>query len=136
MSDRPRRRLLDRMSDSPCLLTRGSRITGDVETTGAFMVNGDIIGDGRIEGELSIAATAHWQGDVHAHSALIAGRVTGNLLVADKVEIAASARIQGSVTARRIAMARGATIDGEVTVTGTEPIVQFEERRHSEGTDR
>jgi cytoskeletal protein CcmA (bactofilin family) len=37
--------------------------------------------------------------------------------------------IRGRVQARSIAVARGATIDGEMMVTGTEPVVQFEEKR-------
>ena len=37
--------------------------------------------------------------------------------------------IRGRVTAGSIAMARGATIDGDVTVTGSEPILEFEEKR-------
>jgi cytoskeletal protein CcmA (bactofilin family) len=37
--------------------------------------------------------------------------------------------IRGRVSARSIAMARGATIDGDVIVTSGEPIVQFEEKR-------
>ena len=129
MSDTPRRRLLDKLSSSPSLLAPRSRVVGDIETPGALVVGGEVIGDGHVGGELSLAAEAHWQGELRARSAVIAGRLTGSITVSDKIEIAASAVIQGRVTARMIAMARGATIDGEVTVTGSEPITQFDERR-------
>src|SRR6185437_5542308 len=72
---------------------------------------------------------AHWQGEVHAASAIIAGRLTGSILVRGKIEIGARAVIHGRVTARHIAMARGATVDGEVHATGREPILEFEARR-------
>jgi cytoskeletal protein CcmA (bactofilin family) len=94
-----------------------------------LLVNGEVIGDGYIGGELSLSAEAHWQGDLRVRSAVIGGRITGSLLVADKLEIAASAVIRGRVAARLIAMARGASVDGEVTVTGDGPILEFEERR-------
>jgi cytoskeletal protein CcmA (bactofilin family) len=129
VSDAPRRRLLDRVGGLPSLLAAGSRVEGDIETAGALMVSGEVSGNGRIGGELSLSAEAHWLGDVLAQRAVIAGRLTGSITVADRIEIAASAVIQGRVTARMIAMARGATIDGEVTVTGSEPIVEFDERR-------
>lgn len=130
MSDTPRRRLLDKLaSSSPSLLAPRSRVVGDIETTGALVVGGDVIGDGNIGGELSLGADAHWQGELRVRSAVIAGRLTGAIAVTEKIEIAASAVIHGRVTARMIAMARGATIDGEVTVTGSEPIMQFDERR-------
>lgn len=130
MSDTPRRRLLDRVAGSPSLLAPGSRVTGDIETAGALMISGEVRGDGHIGGELSIAAEAHWIGDLRAQRAVIAGRLTGSIMVSERIEIASSAVIRGRVTARMIALARGATVEGEVTVTGSEPIVEFDERRN------
>jgi cytoskeletal protein CcmA (bactofilin family) len=133
MSAIPRRRFFDRLSGSPSLFSKGSRLSGDVETTGPLMLAGHVIGDGRIGGELSIGPEAHWEGNVYATSAMVAGKVTGSIVVSGKIEITASAVIRGRVCACNIAMARGATIDGEVAVTGTEPIVEFEERRAADG---
>jgi cytoskeletal protein CcmA (bactofilin family) len=129
MNDKSNRRILDRPTGSLSLLAGGSRVIGDVITPGALMIGGHICGDGNIGGELSVSAEAHWEGDVHANSAVIAGRITGCIVVRKKIEIAASAIIRGRVIAASIAMARGATIDGEVTVTGEHPIVEFDERR-------
>ena len=134
MSDTPRRRLLDRVGTSPSLLAAGTRVTGDIETPGALMVGGRVNGDGHIGGELSVGVGAHWEGDLVARSAVVAGRITGRIAVSDKIEIAATAVIQGRVTARMIAMARGATIEGDVTVTGSEPILEFDERRSPDGS--
>ena len=131
MSDTPHRRLLDRLGGPPSLLASGARLVGDIETLGPMMVSGHVVGDGSIGGELSISAGAHWQGDVHAERAVVAGQITGSITVNDKIEIAASAVIRGRVAARMIAMARGATIDGDITVTGGGPIVEFDEKRHS-----
>ena len=97
------------------------------------MIAGHLIGDGRVAGELVIGPEAHWEGNVYAQRAVVSGKVTGSIVVAEKIEIAASAVIRGRVSARSIAMARGATVDGEVAVTGTEPIVEFEERRTEPG---
>jgi cytoskeletal protein CcmA (bactofilin family) len=68
---------------------------------------------------------------VHAVSAVVAGQVTGAISVTERIEIAASAVIRGRVSARSIAMARGATIDGDVVITSGEPIVEFDEKRTS-----
>ena len=129
MTDTPRRRLLDRIGGTPSLLAPGTRLVGDIETPGALMLGGELQGDGHVRGELSIGLGAHWQGEVRARSAVVAGRVTGANIVAERIEIAATAVIRGRVAARSIAMARGATIDGEVIVTSGEPIVEFEEKR-------
>ena len=121
--------MLDRVAGVPSLIVAGARVVGDIETPGPLMLGGSIRGDGNVVGELSIGPEGHWEGEVHAASAVVVGRVTGAIILTDRIEIAASAVIKGRVTARKIAMARGATVDGEVTVTGGEPIVQFEEKR-------
>jgi len=133
MNDKANRRILDRPTGTLSLLATGARVTGDIETPGALMIGCHVLGDGNVGGELSVSAEAHWEGDVHAQSAVIAGRITGSIVVRKKIEIAASAVIRGSVIACSIAMARGATIEGQVTVTGNQPIVEFEEKRAPAG---
>jgi cytoskeletal protein CcmA (bactofilin family) len=129
MADTPKRRLLDRLGIGPTYVAAGSRITGDVEVPGALVMGGQVRGDGDVKGALSLAADAQWDGEVHARSAVVAGQVNGTIRVDEKIEIRASAVIRGRVIARSIAIAKGAVIEGEVTVTGGEPIVNFEEKR-------
>ena len=45
------------------------------------------------------------------------------------VEVGATAVIRADIVARSIAVAKGAVIDGVMTVTSGEPVVQFEEKR-------
>ena len=124
-----KRRLLDKLGEAPSFITEGSRVTGDVETTGSLVVCGTIRGDGQVAGALQLTVSAEWFGEVHARSAVIAGRLTGKLVIEEKVEIGASAVIRADVVAKRIAIARGAVIDGTVTVTSGEPVLHFDERR-------
>jgi cytoskeletal protein CcmA (bactofilin family) len=50
------------------------------------------------------------------------------------LEIAATAVIQADIVAHSIAIAKGAVIDGEVTVTSGQPVVEFQEKRGPEVT--
>lgn len=129
MADLPKRRLLDQMGSGPTYVAPGSRITGDVEAPGALVMCGHVRGDGDVKGALSVAETASWEGEVHARSAVIAGTITGAIRVDEKLEIRHTAVIRGRVSARIIAIAKGAVIEGEVTVTSGEPIINFEEKR-------
>ncbi|MGH7058649.1 MAG: bactofilin family protein, partial [Acetobacteraceae bacterium] len=86
MTETPKRRLLDRMGASPTFVAAGCRLTGDVETDGPLLLCGAVRGDGRVGGMLSLTAQAHWEGEVHATAAVIAGRITGRLVVAGKLE--------------------------------------------------
>lgn len=129
MSTDVKRRLMDQIGDSPTFVAEGARLTGDVESAGPLVVCGAIRGDGRVGGALRMATTAEWEGEIHAQAAVIAGKITGRLVVEDKLEVGATAVIHADIVARSIAVAKGAVIDGAVTVTSGEPVVRFEERR-------
>jgi cytoskeletal protein CcmA (bactofilin family) len=129
MSDAPKRRLIDHIGSSPTFVAKGCAVTGDVETDGPLVVCGSVRGDGRVGGALNMAVGSQWEGEIHAQAAVIAGRITGRLVVAGKVEVAATAVLRADVVASSIAIAKGAVIEGEVTVTSAQPIVRFEEKR-------
>jgi cytoskeletal protein CcmA (bactofilin family) len=131
MAETLKRRLIDQIGDSPTFVAEGSRVSGDLETAGPLVVCGTVRGDGRVGGALRMAATAEWEGEIHARAAVIAGKVTGRLVVEDKLEVGTTAIIHADIVARVIAVARGAVIDGAVTVTSGQPVLQFEERRAS-----
>jgi cytoskeletal protein CcmA (bactofilin family) len=129
MSEAPKRRLVDHIGVSPTFVAEGCQLTGDVETGGPLVVLGAIRGDGRVGGALSMSAKSEWQGEVHAQAAVIAGRISGKLVIEEKLEVGATAVIRADIVARSIAVAKGAIIDGEVTITSGQSVVRFEERR-------
>ena len=133
MSEAPKRRLVDQLGVSPTFVAEGSRFTGDIETSGPLVVCGAIRGDGRVGGALSMAARSQWDGEIHAQAAVVAGRISGKLVVEEKLEVGSTAVIRADIVARSIAVAKGAVIDGEVTITSGQPIVRFEERRLKAG---
>jgi cytoskeletal protein CcmA (bactofilin family) len=130
MSEPQKRRLLDQIGESPTFVAPGSRLTGDLETDGPLVVCGAVRGDGRVGGALSMAAGSEWRGEIHARAAVVAGRITGRLVVEEKLEVGASAVIQADVVARTVAIARGAVLEGAVTVTSGDPVTRFDEKRH------
>jgi cytoskeletal protein CcmA (bactofilin family) len=129
MNETLKRRLIDQIGDSPTFVAEGSRLTGDVESAGPLVVCGAIRGDGRVGGALRMAVTAEWDGEIHARAAVIAGRINGRLVVEDKLEVGATAVLRADIVARSIAVAKGAVIDGVMTVTSGEPVHEFEEKR-------
>jgi cytoskeletal protein CcmA (bactofilin family) len=133
MSEAPKRRLVDQLGVSPTFVAEGCQFTGDIETSGPLVVCGAIRGDGRVGGALSMAAKARWDGEIHAQAAVVAGRISGKLVIEEKLEVGATAVIRADIVARSIAVAKGAVIDGEVTITSGQPIIRFEERRRKAG---
>ena len=126
MSDAPKRRLIDQLGVSPTFVAEGCRFTGDVETTGPLVVCGAIRGDGKVGGPLSMAAKAHWEGEIHAQAAVVAGRISGKLVIEHKLEVGATAVIRADIVAGSIAVAKGAVIVGEVTVAVPQQLQDIE----------
>jgi len=132
MPEEPKRRLSDRLGMSPTVISESTSVVGDVVTRGPLMVSGQVQGNGRIGGTLSMSKSAHWQGDISAKSAVLAGKVNGKIVIEDKLEVSASAVIEGEIVARVLAIANGARIEGAVTVTSGKAIVKFDEKRASD----
>jgi len=125
----PKRRFFDLHSAAPTVIGAGSVIVGDVRGEGEYVVSGEVHGDGELGGGLNLAAGGVWNGHIQALEAIIAGKITGGLAVKGKLEIGYTAVIRGSVSARTIAIAKGAIVDGDIVVTSGMPMQEFEEKR-------
>jgi cytoskeletal protein CcmA (bactofilin family) len=126
----PKRRFFDLHSAAPTVIGSGSVIVGDVRGQGEYVVSGEVHGDGELGGGLNLASTGIWNGHIQAQDAIIAGKITGGLAVRGKLEIGYTAVIRGSVSARSIAIAKGAIVEGDIVVTSGMPIQEFEEKRN------
>jgi cytoskeletal protein CcmA (bactofilin family) len=125
----PKRRFFDRISVTPTFIGAESVFVGNVRGAGPFVVCGEVHGDGELDGGLNLSVTGSWHGHIQAEQAIVAGKITGGLTVKDKLEIGNTAVIRGRVSARSIAIARGAIVDGEIEVISGAPMLQFEEKR-------
>jgi cytoskeletal protein CcmA (bactofilin family) len=127
-----RRRFLERpwlTSATATLIAADSVFVGNLRGSGQFVVLGEVHGDGELAGGLHLSANGRWHGNIRAHQAIVAGTVLGGLNIADTLEIGSTAVIRGSVSARTIAIAKGAIVDGDIEITSGTPIVLFEEKR-------
>ena len=133
MTDNPRRRLADHVSGSPTFIGAGSALTGNLECGGDLVVAGSVNGDSTVRGSFTLSEGGRWEGRISAANAVVSGVIEGTLAVAEKLEIRETARLRGAVSARTIAVARGAVIEGDMAVTSGAPVVHYEEKRKTSG---
>lgn len=131
MNDTPKRRLLDRTGNTPSLIGVGSRIEGELNCPGDLAVAGMVVGNGEISALFTLADTGTWQGQFTCDNAVIAGKVKGDIVVRNNLEIRSSARIEGRIAAQHVAIAQGAVVEGELKVLSGEPVQHFAERREA-----
>ena len=108
-------------------------------------IKGEIIGDedvtieGRVEGILNlnrgliVGKTGVVEADVRALNVIVHGRVVGNIIAEQKVEIYPSGRLEGNIKSPKISIHEGAHFKGNVdmsggsggaTMGGPEPVVK------------
>ena len=97
----------------------------------ALLIQGKIIStenltiDGRVEGtielgdhSLTIGAGASVQADLVAQTIVISGAVAGNVLASVKIDLHATASVNGDISAPVLLMADGAVVTGKVDIEG------------------
>lgn len=125
-----KRRIQDSSSGPTTYIAPSTRIVGSISGQGAYVFCGTMEGDCDIDGPLTLADGGKWKGTIKATDIVVAGMVEGDVIARQRVEIAGTARVSGSLSGNSIAVAEGAVIEGEIKVmSGTVPTT-FQERRH------
>lgn len=124
------RRFLDGVLTPSTLVAENCELIGNVSASGAFILNGSITGDGDIKGVLHINSTGVWTGNIRAENIVIEGKVVGNVYASGKLEVGASAVVEGTISGCRVSVNKGADVHGEMKVAGNADVQFFEEKRN------
>jgi len=91
------------------------RIKGDVEG------DEDTVIEGRVEGRvtlknhhLTIGANGDVQGEVSGKQVTVVGKVAGNVVASERIEVRETGQIQGDLISPRLTVAEGALINGAI----------------------
>lgn len=93
---------------------------------GDLRVNGGLRLDGRLEGRLDIGDVflagprSFLKGEVQCRSAVIAGRIEGNVRANDKVELQTGAQVFGNITCRELMIQPGCFFEGNCAMVRQE----------------
>jgi cytoskeletal protein CcmA (bactofilin family) len=97
-------------------------IVGSVKSGGAIQIDGKLNGDLVCTGNAVIGAGAAIKGNLSVNSITVLGSITGNVTAKDKIELKASANLNGDIRAKRMSVEDGVTFVGksEVNPTGSQ----------------
>ena len=95
-----------------------TRVNGDVEFTGGFLVDGCVVGNVRARDDdhamLSVSERGSIEGSVVAPHILLNGTVRGDVFATERVELGPKSRVIGNVQYKLIEMAIGAEVNGKL----------------------
>ena len=112
----------------------------------SISIKGDVLGDedlvieGRVEGRVELKnhhLTVGPNGDIHgelsAKQVTIVGRVSGNVIAAERIELRDTGRVEGDLHCPRLLVQEGGRVNGKITMgpatqeaTETQPDVEVE----------
>lgn len=100
------------------LISKETKITGDIAFTGVLYVDGHVKGDISAEETenslLTIGQNGHIEGEIRVPHIMVFGRVIGDVNALEHIELMSDARIEGNVYYKLIEMAMGAEVNGQL----------------------
>ncbi len=130
---RKRRRATDQVATFTDRIAAGCQIDGALTGRGLFLVQGDVIGGGEIEGAVVLAVGACWKGELVADYVRVAGRIEGDVTARTRLELEATAVVTGNLASPVIAIAEGAVYEGTIHRPRRTQVTRFAERRGGNG---
>lgn len=100
------------------LVGQSTQVTGDVVFSGGLHIDGTVHGNVQAADDsdsvLTISENGLVEGEVHVPHVVLNGKVVGDVYAAERIELAARARVQGNVYYNLIEMAMGAEVNGSL----------------------
>lgn len=105
-------------SNNHTLISRATKVTGDLYFTGELQlegkVTGNIIAEDEKDAKLVIADTGIVEGEIRAPVVIVNGKVLGNIHSSKHLELAAKGNVTGTVHYHSIEMVKGAQVNGSM----------------------
>jgi len=102
-------------------ISQNITIEGTVTGSEPVLIEGSVKGTIDLGGELRVGTKARITAKVHAKNVTVEGRVDGDISADERVELVATAAVDGNIKAPKIVVAEGAKFRGSVDMGSTKP---------------
>ncbi len=96
-------------------------IEGTITGTEPLIVEGTVRGNINLSADLRAGTKARIEATVHARNVLVEGKLTGDISADERVELVATATVDGNIKAPKIIVAEGAKFRGSVDMGSKVP---------------
>ena len=90
----------------------GTVLEGTLQSEGDVRISGKLIGKLKVTGKVSIAPEGAVEGEIHASSADVSGRIEGEVHIEERLLLRSTANVEGNIQTARLVMEEGATFNG------------------------
>ena len=112
-------------SNNHTLISRATKVVGDLYFTGELQlegkVTGNIIAEDEKDAKVVVADTGVVEGEIRAPIVIVNGKVQGNIHSTKHLELAAKGNVTGTLHYHSIEMVKGAQVSGSMINSQQEP---------------
>jgi cytoskeletal protein CcmA (bactofilin family) len=98
------------------VLNSDVEIKGNLKFTGELTFEGKLDGEVTTDGTLNLGDSAVINGNINAQSVIVRGKVNGNIVAKEKIDIKAKTELFGDIRASKLAIEEGVTFVGKTEV--------------------
>lgn len=113
---------------SATLISAGTILTGDLQSDGDLRIDGTIKGNVTSAAKVIIGNTGFVEGLVTGQQADIAGKVQGNIIVKELLQLREQCVVDGNISAGKLQIEPTATFNGQCSMNNT--AVPAEKKKH------
>jgi cytoskeletal protein CcmA (bactofilin family) len=106
------------------ILSSGVKVEGKLYSEGNMRIDGKVLGDVTVNGNLTLGDGSSIEGEVKAMNVTISGSVKGTVEANEKVILESGSSLVGDLTAKILVVEEGAKFDGKSNMNSTKPRMQ------------
>ncbi len=100
------------------IIGNGTKITGNIETSGDIRIDGVLVGNLSTQGKIVIGATGSIEGEVICVNSDVSGQLKGKISVKELLSLKATAKIFGDIITNKLAIEPNAVFTGTCNMGG------------------
>jgi len=105
-------------SGMPNHINSDTVIEGSIKARGNLRIDGKLTGSLECQGRVVIGASGVIEGDIRCENAEIEGSIKANITVSELLSLKSTAKVQGDILTKKLAIEPGATFTGSCSMGG------------------
>jgi cytoskeletal protein CcmA (bactofilin family) len=98
------------------IIAQGCKFDGKVEVRGTLRIEGEFKGDIGTPESLVIGKTGMVNGKVNVKNAIIGGKLIGNIIAENKIELQSGSHVEGDIKTKRLVIDEGVFFEGNCSM--------------------
>jgi len=107
------------------IIGKDTVINGTLDIKGALRVDGTVKGKINCSDCVTVGSTGIVEAEIEADSAIIAGRMLGNVVTTETIELQAKCEMEGDLNTKSLVIEQGAVFCGACNMKDTRPNLGF-----------